>query len=224
MSSALVSLARTFRRPGGAPDWPGRALDCSGRWCEPFAWFDPATSCWRTWRPCSVEGWEPFSEPWPRAGMTRSGIAYRRPTLAPRTYGTGYGQSPTHSIPTPTASDHIQRRSTSHGGAELLSCGISTTILPEGNRDNDRSQPVGWSASGHSSLRRRAFWGLGLAAPAVSAPLVRLATGSHRGWRLGLASHRHQNPPHLQGRRLALRRERLCATTLTPSSTSLAGT
>lgn len=45
--------------------------------------------------------------------MTRSGIAYRRATLAPLTYGTGYGSSPSHSIPTPTASDHIKRRSTS---------------------------------------------------------------------------------------------------------------
>lgn len=38
---------------------------------------------------------------------------YPLPTLAPLTYGTGFGSSPTHSIPTPTASDHIQRTCTS---------------------------------------------------------------------------------------------------------------
>jgi hypothetical protein len=45
--------------------------------------------------------------------MTQSGIAYKLPTLAHRISGTGYGSSPTHSIPTPTAQDHIERRSTS---------------------------------------------------------------------------------------------------------------
>jgi hypothetical protein len=44
--------------------------------------------------------------------MMRSGIAYPLPTLAPLTFGTGFGSSPTHSIPTPTASDHIERKNT----------------------------------------------------------------------------------------------------------------
>jgi hypothetical protein len=33
--------------------------------------------------------------------------------LAPLIYGTGFGSSPSHSIPTPTTQDHIQRRCTS---------------------------------------------------------------------------------------------------------------
>jgi hypothetical protein len=33
--------------------------------------------------------------------------------LVRRTYGTGFGSLPSHSIPTPTASDHIERKSTS---------------------------------------------------------------------------------------------------------------
>jgi hypothetical protein len=41
-----------------------------------------------------------FSETWPRAGMTRSGTAYRLRPLAPLTGGTGYG-----SLPTPKATD-----------------------------------------------------------------------------------------------------------------------
>jgi hypothetical protein len=45
--------------------------------------------------------------------------------LAPRTYGTGYGQSPTHSIPTPCAQDHIQRRCTS---TEALSFSTNKSV------------------------------------------------------------------------------------------------
>tara|TARA_Y100000593_G_scaffold71668_1_gene131634 strand:+ start:490 stop:1143 length:654 start_codon:yes stop_codon:yes gene_type:complete len=41
------------------------------------------------------------------------GIAYPLPQLALHTGATGYGSLPSHSIPTPTASDHIERKSTS---------------------------------------------------------------------------------------------------------------
>jgi hypothetical protein len=43
----------------------------------------------------------------------RNGTAYLLPPLVPLTGATGFGSSPTHSIPTPTAQDHIERRSTS---------------------------------------------------------------------------------------------------------------
>src|SRR4029453_4718351 len=46
-----------------------------------------------------------FSETWPRAGMTRNGIAYRRPPLAPLTDATGCG-----SWPTPKVSAHRNSR------------------------------------------------------------------------------------------------------------------
>jgi hypothetical protein len=55
--------------------------------------------------------------------MTRNGTAFQLPPLALRTYGTGYGSLPTHSIPTPTAQDHIERQSTS-----------SETLNPETNK------------------------------------------------------------------------------------------
>ena len=54
-----------------------------------------------------------FSGTWPRSGMMQNGTAYRLPVLVPLTAGTGYGSSPTHSIPTPTTQDHIERRCTS---------------------------------------------------------------------------------------------------------------
>ena len=153
MSSSEASHAKTFPTLAEAPAWPGPVLDSTGSWCAPFAWFDRSTQSWRTWQRCLVEGWELFSETWPRAGMTRRGIAYRRQPLAPLTKETasgllptpeasntkaramrsggrpprdflkplsatpafrlGVASKPTHSVPTPTASDHIERKSTS---------------------------------------------------------------------------------------------------------------
>jgi hypothetical protein len=81
--------------------------------------FDPASCSWRTSQRCLVEGWTVFSETWPRSGMMRGGIAYQLPPLAPLTEGTDSGwslgmvQKRSHSVPTPTASDHIERRCTS---------------------------------------------------------------------------------------------------------------
>ena len=83
--------------PESAPDFPGSVQDSGGRLCEPFAWFDRSTSCWRTWWPCSVEGWERFSATWPRTGMTRNGIAYRLPTSVPRMAAIGGMLLPTPS-------------------------------------------------------------------------------------------------------------------------------
>ena len=65
---------------------------------------------------------EQFLGTWPRSGMTRNGCVYELPIVGRRTGGTGGGASafkaglvikPSHSVPTPTASDHIERRSTS---------------------------------------------------------------------------------------------------------------
>lgn len=83
--SAAASPAKTSQTPANAPDLPEPVPDSGGLWCVPFAWYDPSTSSWRTWQRSLVEGWAPFSETWPRAGMTRNGIAYRRAPLVHRT-------------------------------------------------------------------------------------------------------------------------------------------
>lgn len=64
-----------------------------------FANWDPASCSWRTYQGCLALTEDAclaaFSETWPRAGMTRSGTAYRLRPLAPRTRGTGCGLWPT---------------------------------------------------------------------------------------------------------------------------------
>lgn len=54
-----------------------------------FAWYDLASCLWRTFRLYLDGASEMFSVTWPRAGMTRSGIAYQRQPLVPRISETG---------------------------------------------------------------------------------------------------------------------------------------
>ena len=90
-----VFPAKTCHSLEKVPDLPENVVGCSGISYEPFAWWDGPNCCWRTWQRCLIEGWARFSEPWPRAGMTRNGIAYRLPTLVPGTNGTEFGYLPT---------------------------------------------------------------------------------------------------------------------------------
>jgi hypothetical protein len=86
-----VSRARTYHTLDRVPDLPASVRVSGGRYAEPFAWYDHGSRCWRTWQRCLIEGWERYSEAWPRSGMTRNGIAYRLPPLAPRTSATDAG-------------------------------------------------------------------------------------------------------------------------------------
>jgi hypothetical protein len=83
--------------------------------------------------------------------MMRGGIAYQLQPLAPLTDETGSGwslgmtQKPSHSVPTPTASDHIERRCTS---TEMLNPDTNKSMsldrfvkfwpTPSANDDRDR--------------------------------------------------------------------------------------
>jgi hypothetical protein len=66
---------------------------------ESFAHYDPDSSCWRTcqgsFTQITGEPLARWSETWPRAGMTRSGIAYQRQPLAPLTDVIASGLWPT---------------------------------------------------------------------------------------------------------------------------------
>ena len=95
MSSSEDSLARTSALPGEAPALPEIVRLSGGGYAEPFAWYDRGTQSWRTWQRCLLEGWTPFAGTWPRSGMTRNGIAYQLPTLAPLTEETESGLWPT---------------------------------------------------------------------------------------------------------------------------------
>jgi hypothetical protein len=48
--------------------------------CVSLAWYDRATCSWKTYQRSLVTDWEPYSETWPRWGMTQGGSAYAHPT------------------------------------------------------------------------------------------------------------------------------------------------
>jgi hypothetical protein len=133
--------------------------------------YDRALSLWKTSQLCLDGDLTSFSETWPRSGMTRNGTAFLLPPLVLRTYGTGFGSSPTHSIPTPTASDHIERASTS---TETLNYETNKSVsldrfakrwpTPHGKyptpraTDGDRGGRVDLLASVRGYKTQRAHW------------------------------------------------------------------
>lgn len=62
-----------------------KVQDSCGKWCEPFAWFDQKSGCWRTFQKSLDGGWAELLGAWPPAGMTVSGIAYQRTPLVRHT-------------------------------------------------------------------------------------------------------------------------------------------
>lgn len=97
-SLRLAFRARTYHSLAKVPDLPAPVQVSGGKFAEPFAWYDHGSRCWRTWQRSFIEGWELYSEAWPRSGMTRNGIAFLLQPLVPITSETERG-----SWPTPTA-------------------------------------------------------------------------------------------------------------------------
>ncbi len=101
--SAPQGSARASKKARGRDS--GSSLRASFASLHPDgSWLKMCRGCYQL----TLEGqWERYCETWPRAGMMRSGIAYRQPRLVPHTSVTGYS-----SLPTPTAS----RYGTNQGG------------------------------------------------------------------------------------------------------------
>lgn len=79
-----------------APDSRRRTSGGSGpQWRVLFARYDPTGCCWRTFQDCLDGASVTWSQTWPRAGMTQSGIAYQLPPSAPLTSVTGSSRWPT---------------------------------------------------------------------------------------------------------------------------------
>ncbi len=95
-SSAEASPVKTSPSPARGPGSTVSARVFGPSSQGLLASFDPDTSSWRTSQlSLEVSGLAEFSETWPRAGMTRSGIAYLLRPLAPLTGGIGSGLLPT---------------------------------------------------------------------------------------------------------------------------------
>ena len=94
-SSAVASPARISASPERGQDSTESGPDSGVSTRESFAHYDPASSSWKTLQLSFLADLAMFSETWPRAGMTRSGIAYLRQPSAPITKEIASGSWPT---------------------------------------------------------------------------------------------------------------------------------
>ena len=132
-----------------------RGLDSGGNAPELLAKFDPSSYCWKTSQHCLQGDLETFSEIWPRSGMTRSGIAYRLPTLAPLIDATGCGL-----WPTPAARDgkDLARSKGYLSARSRHSPSMVTRLLERGTHwtrvtelvEKAMGYPSGWSVNGYT--------------------------------------------------------------------------
>jgi hypothetical protein len=95
----------------------------------------------------SSHGWGEFSETWPRSGMTRSGTAYRLPTLVPLTGEIESGLLPTPtadkcvaSEPTPEMAERFRRKGSSGSFVEAMAARIWATPTSRDFRHPGRSR------------------------------------------------------------------------------------
>jgi len=111
--SAEASPVRTCPSPASALALKVHDLVCGVSTGDLLTKYDPSSSSWRTSQVSLVSDLDEYSATFPRSGMMLSGTVYQLQPSAPLTGGTGFGSLRTHSIPTPTTQDHIERRSTS---------------------------------------------------------------------------------------------------------------
>lgn len=97
MSYQAAFRVRTSARPAKAPASTAGAAGSGGKWHASFARWHPATSSWRTPQCSLFEGWDVFSEIWPRWGMMRGGECSEPVMPARRTVETesGFWPAPT---------------------------------------------------------------------------------------------------------------------------------
>jgi hypothetical protein len=134
-SLAGSPASRSVSRDGSAHRQMSGGSGLSTR--EPFATFDPDERSWKTSQGSLglTEALATYSASWPRSGMTRSGRAFRRAHLAPRTTATVFGSLPTPNLDTPTANDSRGGRKSSHGrpsGLQSAAHSMQAGPLPGG--------------------------------------------------------------------------------------------
>jgi len=103
-SGAAGSRVRTSASLARAPASLASDQVSGGHGTSGFAWYDRASSSWKTWQRSLFGGWETYSEPFPHSGTMRSGIASGPSTLAPLTGACGSSSSPI--FPTPSATPY----------------------------------------------------------------------------------------------------------------------
>jgi hypothetical protein len=127
-------LAKTYPMREKAQESLEQNPQCGIIWHELSVKYDRDLHTWRTHHCLFPEELQWSSVTLPRWGMTVSGALFQHPTAVRPINGTGSGslayaigltQKLTHSVPTPTASDHIERVSSSK---EVLNFKTNKTV------------------------------------------------------------------------------------------------
>ena len=112
-----------------------------------FAFYDPDSSCWRTWPAISLWGSETYSGTWPKRGSMRSGACFEHPTWAPATSEHGCSSL----LGTPTAmwkirGDAMRRGRTPNPAevAEMVTQGVPLLPTPVVNDMGEGKTPERW--------------------------------------------------------------------------------
>jgi hypothetical protein len=95
MSFAEDSHVRIFLSMEKEPDCLALDLAFGQNTSGSFANYDQTTSSWRTSQRSLFEDWSAFSGTWPRSGMMRNGVVFRRHSMAGSNLGIGSGLYPT---------------------------------------------------------------------------------------------------------------------------------
>lgn len=119
-------------------------LDTSGHGShEPLAYFDPDSSSWRTSPPTSGEGSTLSPKTWPRSGMTRHGLLFELPMLAPLTDGNACLSL----LPTPLTSMQY-----GHGGKVNIQTVVVSLLPTPRASDGEKGGPNQRGSSGDPML------------------------------------------------------------------------
>jgi hypothetical protein len=89
---------RTSAQPEQVPESTESAAGSGERWQESFAWYDRASSSWKTPQCSLLGGYTEFSETWPKWGTMRNGVCLERTMPERRTSENGYGFWPTPTV------------------------------------------------------------------------------------------------------------------------------
>lgn len=162
MSYAAAGLVRTSQQPGKASESRANAQASGLSLYGSLARYDLESASWKIPQ-CSLLGdWDEFSETWPRWGTMRNGVCWARMTLAPPTAEKESGY-----LPTPNASDHIQRKTSASwkakGRVNFVLSNPEITGVPGGMLNPEWTEwllgwPIGWSVSGALGMGKFLPW------------------------------------------------------------------
>lgn len=125
ISSVEDSPAKTLASQEKDSALPANGLVFGTKCVGSLARYAHDTCSWRTSQRSLLEEWEPYSESFPRSGMTRSGTAYQLQPLVPRT-----GESEFGSWPTPTVCGNYNRKGASKTSGDGLATAVKNAMWP----------------------------------------------------------------------------------------------